>query len=547
MTGWSVHFIGRKLNLWSFVGKAISMFLAISSCHSNRIQSVESRKGDTDHNSGKGKCLAIRSGSVLGDAEKKTFSSVGMIGFAPAVTASPVEQLCNATLIRPNLAITSQLQCVTNLDLTNIANSENLVFTPDAANPLLRRKIKEIIRWRENVTSFRDAALLVLEAPYDETVTYFDLKQSPIGPTQQQRATLVGSGGYVNGTATATYSTGTRRFGEVMVNGTATANIRGFDPAGVNPPLIYSKTSDYIRIDPLAAGSPLNCDHDNGAPGIDLRGYTSLLLGIANGSATSGATDAERCANASIGVLVPVSQLQEWLVKYLPSVNPGDFLIKRTIIEATVQSIENSGMDTILTLKQNTLVDDGLGINADSYTVKLCNGGCSPASRYTVKPEIGKKFAINIVKPDQQLQVLSLDPVVLTQNYKVSFNATISNVDAAPKTVFGRAERAMQLNNAALNSGSGPLPMQLDKVVALLCDSGCSQTVQLTTAGFVPTASKGVSIQGDVYQGKLYVRSLAANADFDIERVAANPTPGGISSETSSSIDGSKDSECIPD
>ena len=72
---------------------------------------------------------------------------------------------------------------------------------------------------------------------------------------------------------------------------------------------------------------------------------------------------------------------------------------------------------------------------------------------------------------------------------------------------------------------SGPVPLAGDKAQGIFCDAGCTKASLIGTDGFSPAAGKGVSIQGDVYQGRLYIRSLAQNPDFDLERLLPKPTP----------------------
>ena len=376
MNDMSQKFSSSKL--WACVlGFSAPCWVACAPQKIKPIESAASTPAQDHAAASSNKCASLRSGAVLGDAEKKIFAPVGMLGVPSAVAGTPPFHLCGATLIRPNVAITAQLFCVSNLDLTDSVNSNNMVFALDPAVPTTQRKVKQIIRWREDAATFknfRDVALLVLDTPYDESMVYFEMKQGVIADGLQQKISLVGSGGYVNGVDLATYSLGTKRFGEVMVNGKINANIGQFANG------TYDPDSDYVRIDPIAATSPINCDRDNGAPGLALMGYSSIMMGLATGNVSTGATNAERCANATLGVLMPSYDIQTWLDKTLPMINPTDSNPRRTLLEGTIQSIQASGSDRILTVKQELLVDDGLGIAADSYSVRQCLVGCSPAT-----------------------------------------------------------------------------------------------------------------------------------------------------------------------
>ena len=510
--------------LWAFVFGLLTQFWA--ACAPEKVKPIEplaSTPAQDHAAASSNKCASLRSGTVLGDAEKKAFAPVGMLGIPSVVAGTPPAHLCGATLIRPNVAITAQLFCVSNLDLTDSANANNMVFALDPAVPATQRKVKQIIRWREDSATFRnfrDVALLVLDAPYDETMVYFDMKQGVIPDALQQKVSLVGSGGYVNGTDLATYSLGSKRFGEMMVNGKINANIGQFANG------TYDPDSDYVRIDPITATSPINCDRDNGAPGLALMGYSSIMMGFATGNVTTGATNAERCVNATLGVLVPSYDIQTWLDKTLPMINPTDINPRRTLLEGTIQSIQTSGADRILTVKQDLLVDDGLGLAIDTYSIRQCLVGCSPVSRATAKVEVGKRLVFSVIKAaDQKLQAATIDATTLTPVYKVQFNANITSVESQAKSNYGRMERIIQANYVTAEATSGPVPLAGDKAMGIFCDAGCTKASLVGTDGFTPAAGKGVSIQGDVYQGRLYIRSLSQNPDFDLERLLPKPTP----------------------
>ena len=516
--------------------------ISISAC--NKADEVEfpskvskfSKDREVDDDEDEDSCLLIRSGTVANEANREPYRHVGSIGaYDPNVPATAARAKCSATLIRPNIAITSQLGCLTQLNLNNSTDQDQLVFSLDHLDVTKNRAISQIIRWRETEAKFRDTALVVLAEPYgDETFIPYMLRQEEIGAEETFEVSLAGNGVYTDGNDAATYDTsGALRFGTAMLNGIVNANVAQLE----SPDYDVVNPTDYIRVD-SPDGAAISCigsgSSDLGSPALRLTNKYNWLVGTAggnNGAAVEAdlndngnpdddiVSNANRCAVATVSAYVSMATVGDWIRARLVDVNPLDKVLRRTLVKAKVTEIVKDDKRDQLSLNFIEVYDNGLALEGLNHEVGLCKSGCLPISRISGAVAKDDELLFEIISVDGELSVQSVQSDELARRYDVEFDATILLRDEEPRLNYGRTEKVLRLNYAAPIAGSLPVPIYGETVRALECLEGCSAATTIDTAGLTLDPEVGVHVTGEVIDGQLYLRTIAKNAEFDADKV----------------------------